>query len=1022
MKQLTIKIAQLISKLFEAKLNRFSPKSTLVDRRIQSTFVLCAISLLLGTTLNGQGFVTTWETSEANETITIPTNPNESNYLYTVNWGDASTDNTSYTADASHQYSSPGVYTVEVTGVFPAVYFNNNADKDKILTIEQWGNINWTTMERAFYGCSKVVSNATDAPNLTGVTNTSWMFLNATIFDGDLSGWDVSSVTDMSWMFNNAKAFNGDISTWDVSSVTTMFLMLGGASSFNQDIGAWDVSNVIDMTSMLFGTTSFNQDISAWDVSNVTSMYYLFRGASVFNVDISSWDVSNVTNMNSMFFGAVEFNQDLSSWNVGQVEIMTDMFRNAFVFDQDLGGWDVTSVTDMARMLDQSGISQTNYDATLIGWASLTALQSAVSLGADGLIYCEAITARNTLTNAKGWVITGDEECLIEGFISTWQTTASNESITIPINAAYANYAYTVDWGDGNLDNTVYTTDATHTYTNAGTYTVDITGAFPAIQFDNSGDRTKIVAIEQWGNTMWESMENAFYGCSNLVLNATDVPDLTNVTSLTNTFNGATNFNGDLNDWDVSNVTSMVGTFQDAISFNGNVSDWDVSSTVLMLSTFNGASTFNQDLSGWDISNVVRTENMFRGATVFNADLSGWDTSNIFDMSGMFTNAAAFDQDVSGWDVSSVTDMSQLFAGATVFNQDVGGWNVSAVTNMNSLFTSALAFNQDIGNWDVAAVTNMNGMLWNTPFNQDLSAWDVSSVTLMSQMFGNATTFNQNLGAWDISSVNNMTTMLDNTALSTANYDATLTGWANISGLQSNVTLGANGLTYCTSNADRTDLISNLGWTISGDASANCSMISVLDFEQREISDGQSSALSYGATPEGVAVERAFTIQNSGFTTLTISEVAVDGEGFSLSSEIPTIVEGQSTSVFTITMVSEEEGLYEASVTVTSDNADIPAYDFTISGEVVKVLGAEELAEVSVYPNPASDFLHLSSDNMEKIYAVSIRGVSGKEFFSIKNLTRREKISIPLKDFKPGIYYLLLQSKGKTNEYPFIKE
>ena len=54
------------------------------------------------------------------------------------------------------------------------------------------------------------------------------MFGSQTIFNRDISAWDVSSVTNMRGMFNAAASFNGDISSWDVSSVTDMSGMFGG--------------------------------------------------------------------------------------------------------------------------------------------------------------------------------------------------------------------------------------------------------------------------------------------------------------------------------------------------------------------------------------------------------------------------------------------------------------------------------------------------------------------------------------------------------------------------------------------------------------------------------------------------------------------------------------------------------------------------------------------------------------------------------------------------------------------------
>ena len=86
--------------------------------------------------------------------------------------------------------------------------------------------------------------------------------------------------------------------------------MFSGASIFNGDISSWDVSNVNNMARMFIHFTSFNQDISSWDVSSVTTMRQMFKWAE-FNQDISGWDVSSVTDMYEMFmFYEVEFLSD----------------------------------------------------------------------------------------------------------------------------------------------------------------------------------------------------------------------------------------------------------------------------------------------------------------------------------------------------------------------------------------------------------------------------------------------------------------------------------------------------------------------------------------------------------------------------------------------------------------------------------------------------------------------------------------------------------------------------------------
>src|SRR5690554_2634009 len=129
-------------------------------------------------------------------------------------------------------------------------------------------------------------------------------------------------------------------------------------------------------------------------------------------------------------------------------------------------------------------------------------------------------------------------------FITTWETTAAGESITIPTTGG--GYNYSVDWGDGNIDVGIMG-DATHAYAAPGIYTVTVNGTFPQIFFNNTGDRLKIKTIEQWGSTVWRSMDNAFAGCENLLSNSTDVQDLSMVTDMSHMFAFARKFN-----WDVA--------------------------------------------------------------------------------------------------------------------------------------------------------------------------------------------------------------------------------------------------------------------------------------------------------------------------------------------------------------------------------------------------------------------------------------------------------------------------------------
>ncbi len=332
-------------------------------------------------------FVTTWRVDEAGGNVTIPVG--DATGTYTISWGDGTVD-AGVSGDQHHTYARGDNYTVSIYGDFTRIHLDGQQpNAQKLLSIDQWGDVQWTSMVSAFRGASNMTYNATDSPDLSAVTSMYGMFADATSFNGDISAWDtssvtsmygmfayarsfdqdistwdVSSVTDMSWMFYNADAFNGDISAWDTSSVTDMYLMFSGADAFNGDISAWDTSSVTSMSQMFFFALSFNGDISAWDTSSVTSMSQMFFGADYFNGDISFWDTSSVTDMSRMFYGASSFNGNLSTWNTSSVTDMSNMFRNTDYFNGDISTWDVSSVTDMSEMFNGAS----SFDQNLGEW------------------------------------------------------------------------------------------------------------------------------------------------------------------------------------------------------------------------------------------------------------------------------------------------------------------------------------------------------------------------------------------------------------------------------------------------------------------------------------------------------------------------------------------------------------------------------------------------------------------------------------------------------------------------------
>lgn len=413
-----------------------------------------------------------------------------------------------------------------------------------------------------------------------------------------------------------------------------------------------------------------------------------------------------------------------------------------------------------------------------------------------------------------------------DAFITRWVTTSSDLVIQLGTFGGddEADYDFHVDWDDGSSEDVSGDDpDPRHTYTDPGTYRVAVTGSFPHLYMAPASSFVKgrLKSVDQWGSIQWTSMNGAFSGVKDLVINATDAPDLSDVTSLYKMFEGAENFNSDIGHWDVSNVTdlgrmfsgawnfnqdigswnvsnviSLINTFNDALDFNQDIGSWDVSNVTVMVNAFKGAVLFDQDIGDWDVSSVINMRGMFDAAEIFNQDLSGWEVSSVQAMASMFKGATSFNQNIGSWDVSSVERFDEMFEEASAFNQPIGGWTVSSATSMESMFRAARAFNQEIGNWDVSSVRDMRHMFNGQPagwfssggvhafnrdirnwdvsnvgnllnmfrsgfFNQDISGWDVSQAAGMAGMFKDAAFFNQDIGGWDVSKVRNFNSMFE---------------------------------------------------------------------------------------------------------------------------------------------------------------------------------------------------------------------------------------------------------------------
>ena len=164
---------------------------------------ICALDL------NHRGFVSTWRVNAGDE-VRLPL-PSGFNYNFAIDWGDKSGEKRGYPyissfddPDARHTYDSAGEHQVVIYGMVEAWSFATlAASKDKIIAVDELGDVGWKNMQGAFAGCSNL-----------GVVN----------------GGDTEQVTDMASMFEGVTSLRLNVASWSFKRVSNMQSMFSGVT------------------------------------------------------------------------------------------------------------------------------------------------------------------------------------------------------------------------------------------------------------------------------------------------------------------------------------------------------------------------------------------------------------------------------------------------------------------------------------------------------------------------------------------------------------------------------------------------------------------------------------------------------------------------------------------------------------------------------------------------------------------------------------------------------------------------
>lgn len=497
-----------------------------------------------------QDFISLWKTdnpgvSQPNQ-IRIP----GTGFIYSIIWEEVNNPGNNGIVTATNEvtltFPHSGLYRIRISGNFTRIRFNNTGDRRKILDIESWGNIQWSSMDEAFYGCQNLQISANDAPDLSRITSLKDMFNLAINFNSPVNHWDVSTITDLTRTFSNTH-FNQPLNSWNVSNVTTLLGTFRTCLNFNQNIDSWDVSKVENFVGTFFEARSFNQPLNSWNVSHGRNFASMFQNALVFNQPLGSWDltnaevisamfaiafafdqpigtwnVSNITQMNATFSGARSFNQDLSLWDVSKVTNMGFMFAGAWVFNQDISNWNISNVTIMEGMFFRSK----NFNQPVGKWIveNVTSMHS---------MFRETDHFNQPLTNWRFSKVTNMTQMFMDA-------KAFNQDIK--------------DWDVQNV------TSMLRMFQNATRFNADISG--------------------------W---------------NVAKVKDMTYM------FENASSFNQNIGKWNVVSVEKMAFLLNNAVNFNYSLGKWDLSGIISATNALESAlrntnlsvANYDSTLIGW---------------------------------------------------------------------------------------------------------------------------------------------------------------------------------------------------------------------------------------------------------------------------------------------------------------------------------------------------------------------------------------------------------------------------------------
>ena len=681
-------------------------------------------------------------------------------------------------------------YVLEIKGQIQRIAMgtggtNVNGSVDALLTIEQWGNSQFQSLNSAFSQCSNLIIPSTikDKPDLSRCQDMSNAFRDCKkLTQVDPKGnWDVSKVEQMGQMFANSYLFDdANLSKWNVSKVKNFSQFLSQCSAFSGDLGSWDVSGCQNFSSMFRGCAEFTgHGLENWKVGRGIYFRAMFHSCLALNFNPAGWDISKTSDLSSMFYkcqklGSGSVTVDFTAWapRVKHVKDFSDMFRGCRYFTgKGVATW----------LMDKN-----NKAVNLSGmFAECEKFVEDLSLWkVDNVENMAALFDNCKSYNGKG--------------LEKWNV-SNVKDMSCMFRSNNNNKADLKDWDVSHVENMSY------------------------MFADCSDIKTD---FSHWKTGACKNFRRMFSNCRSFN-SKIDFWDVSQGVDFSGMLESCTSFNRDLSAWVLSKAQFTERMFAFCTSFNSDISYWDVSNVTNATGMFMGCRSFQKDLSKWSFKNLQEMEMMFRSATLFDSDLGRWDVSHVRKMDSAFAYATSFrGVGLDTWNVGECVGFSATFKECKNFSGDLSKWDMKSAEDLSFMFREASVGKTNFRTWDVSNVRDVEGLFYKAVGEiEDVSQWNTSSCANMKDVFTEAKGMEYAL-EWDLSALPaNAEIGLDKCGMGVDAYNRTLAWWLSKASMSWKPRVMARDL-YYSKQADHSSLAS-AGYDFVGDQYTNDNNLSL---------------------------------------------------------------------------------------------------------------------------------------------------------------------------------------------------